>query len=380
MLPQWNAWAFAISVNLLMLPTYLLADPAGDAPASGADPAAKALKGPLAWFFGWDNPPEKKSTCCENGVLVCADEKSNLENMRLFGDFLYFKPVEDSLAYAMRSPNSTTTLTQYTGDFIQPDWKYSPAFRLDLGVPVGFEGWGLDLSWTYFDQSNSTHETSSVYDLYTTMAQASPALSGNAFVNSVRGKWHLQLNNVELTLEKVIPLLKSFSIRPIFGVAYAVIDQSLSVNYQDYLIESPLAQSPQKIKGNNNTWGVGPKIALGMAFTMPLEFSFDFLVSFSGLFGKSSAKTTYSDFLNAGSSNTIGFKESGNRLFTMLQLQASLKRIWAWESVRFSLQAGWETQIWFRQLRLNYFGTLDAPSIGADLTLQGPFARAALEF
>jgi hypothetical protein len=318
-------------------------------------------------------------------VSTCAPDQSTVSSpcyASISADFLYFKAVEDSLAYALRTPSAWVS-GRFSGSFVEPDWDYFPAVRAALAITTA-TCWDIAAYWTYVYSSRSTSASSDSYDLYTIMTQATPALSGNAFVNHVAGKWKLNFNVAELLLEGSICLTKNFSLQPAFGIAGAMIRQNVNVRYEDYLIVSP-AVSPQHVTGKNATWGVGPKIALGMVFFMPRDFSFDFLAGFASLLGKSDAKTKYSQFLKSQALVTspndfLEFTEDSNRLFSMMQIQASLEKRWGCDGDGFSLMLGWETQVWFRQMRLNYFGTIDAVSTGADLTLQGPFIRASLLF
>jgi hypothetical protein len=91
-------------------------------------------------------------------------------------------------------------------------------------------------------------------------------------------------------------------------------------------------------------------------------------------------KTKYSNLLGLSADDTISFIARKTRLFSKVQVRAVAEKKWCWCDAALALSAGWETQVWFRQLRLDYFSTMGSPSNGSDLTLQGPFGQIALTF
>jgi hypothetical protein len=306
------------------------------------------------------------------------EEKQNY--LSLSGDFLYLKAVEDSLEFAVRTPWYNQNGISYSGSFIGPRYRYDPGFRLALFAPIGMDHWEVGLVWMNFhNRPRSTYASSSKYDLYTVLTQSSAESAGTDFVNNVMGRWALGLNVVDFLMQKELKLSSSFSFTPLLGVEGSLIRQHLHVGYTNYL-DTSLSQPPQAIYGKNVTWGVGPKVGLDMCIKAGMGLSLDFLAAFSSLFGKSNAATYYNKFINLPPDSSVAFTLSRNRLFSTMQLQAAIEESWKWGGASLSLKAGWETQIWFRQLRLNFMGTLDAPASGSDLTLQGPFARASLAF
>lgn len=325
----------------------------------------------------------EKARLCE--VSQIDPNKDRLECFKIYLDYLYFKAVEDSLAFTVdTSANPNDIMTSYfAGDFVEPKWKYNSGFRVGIAAPTELGNWEIAASWSYMSSSkNKRTKTSSNFNLYTLQSQLSLGLlAGDPLVNYAKGNWKLNFNVIDITLESPIYINNSLKIRPIIGVQGSIINQKTSVSYSTFLIDNIFANPPQEIRGKNNTWGVGPKLGLGITLAMPYEINLNFLASFASLFGKGKAKTTYSNFLQSVVGGTK-LSSDTTRLFSQLQLQGALEKVWEFQRncASLSIAVGWEAQTWFRQLRLNYYGTVENPSAGSDLTLQGPFARILLEF
>jgi hypothetical protein len=151
------------------------------------------------------------------------------------------------------------------------------------------------------------------------------------------------------------------------------------------------------LQGKNNTWGVGPKFGLGLTIAMPHQCNFNFLASFGSLFGQGKSTMKYSNFrsitqtggtdqdpiytesaYSPPTTNQISYKAT--RMFSVIQVQGAIEKVWNLDCGNVSIAAGWEVQNWLRQQRLMTYGNVSDPSIGADLTLQGPFARINIDF
>jgi hypothetical protein len=326
----------------------------------------------------------EKARLCE--VSQIDPNKDRLKCFKVYLDYLYFKAVEDSLAFAVDMPiNPDKEANSYfAGDFVEPKWKYNSGFRAGVAVPTELGNWEIGASWSYIRSSKSKQtKTSSHFNLYTLKSQLDLGLlAGDPVVNHTKGDWKLNFNVVDITLESPVYINNSLKLRPIIGVQGSIINQKTSISYSSFFINDLYANPPQKIHGKNDTWGVGPKLGLGITLAMPHEVNLNFVAGFASLFGKGKAKTTYSDFLNQPVAGPTHLNANTTRLFSQLQLQGALEKIWELQNncASLSFAIGWEAQTWFRQLRLNYYGTVENPSAGSDLTLQGPFARILLDF
>lgn len=330
----------------------------------------------------------QKMRLCE--VSQIDPNKDRLEDFKVSCDWLYFKAVQESLPFSVSVPDSIDMINSsyFGGSLSEPKWKYSSGVRIGAGIPTGLGNWELGASWSYVSNKASRSKTSSNYKLFTLASAQDLDITGDSLANYAKGNWKLNFNTADITLESPIYINNSLKLRPIIGVQGASIQQKTNVKYSDFNQQLlVIANPPQKLHGKNNTWGVGPKLGLGIAVAMPCEWNFNFLASFASLFGKGKSKVTYSSFVNlmvtpqeviSAPNNTISWDTT--RLFSMIQLQGSVEKVWDFDCASLGVSVGWEAQTWLRQQRLVYYGTVVDPSQGSDLTLQGPFARVSLDF
>jgi len=333
--------------------------------------------------FLFSKPPSKsrrlKDSDSDMFLASCVDNSKCCKQFYIGAELLYFSAIEDSLVYSNRLPQSSIGVVTSTA--IEQTWKYNPSGRVCFLFPVYFDEWSIGTSWTYVaNHPQQTNAYSSIYDLYASMIPPSLTSNGNAYVNRVSGQWRLWMNVFDLTLERSFMLSKGCKFTPLFGIEGASIRQTTHVVYSDFDIVSSSANTPQDIRGKNKSWGVGPQLGLDLAFMMPQNFTISFLTSFASLYGQARMKTDYSDLLGLSADNSISFVARKTRLFSKVQVRAVAEKKWCWCETALALSAGWETQVWFRQLRLDYFSTMGHPPNGSDLTLQGPFAQLALSF
>lgn len=331
----------------------------------------------------------EKARLCELSQID--PNKDRLENFRFSVDWLYFKAVQDSLAFVVNVDPSIDLETEsfFSGSLSEPKWKYNSGVRAALGIPTNLGNWELGASWSYVRNTASKSKVSDNHQLFTIMSSAALNTTGDLIVNRASEKWKLNFNTLDITLESPVFLNNSLKIRPIIGIQGSSVHQKTDVNYNDFFTETARAIPPSKLKTKNNTWGIGPKFGLGLTLAMPYECNFNFLASFASLFGKGKSYVTYSNFIMLNSitgtqeefstpDNKIKYKTT--RMFSLIQLQGAIEKSWDFDCALLTIAAGWEAQTWFRQQRLIYYGNVSNPSQGSDLTLQGPFARIDLEF
>ncbi len=305
----------------------------------------------------------------------------SLRYMRVSADFLYFKAIQDSLTYSIKTPLDSTGGPAFSGGSLkEPSWKYSAGVRLDIDWPIRWDEWEMGASWTYLSNNASqTASGSATSSFYTVLSQSNVGLSGNNYATSASTSWKLLFNIFELNFAKSVVLSKGLKIRPILGAQAALIKQNNYVKYT-YINDNPSATSPQTVNGNNKIWGLGPKIALDTTLVMPYQLDLNFLASVASLYGQGKGVARYSSFINTLTPFSESVVTQANRLFTNMQLQISFEKEWTWDDISFAIAAGWETQTWFQLARINYYGTITEPVAGSNLTIQGPFFRAFLAF
>ncbi|MDP1614497.1 MAG: Lpg1974 family pore-forming outer membrane protein [Methylococcales bacterium] len=313
-------------------------------------------------------------------------------------DALYFKPIQDNLRYG----------ETHSMDFIPPGHSIDQKFSYKLGVRVGvdipiwYDGWEIDSTYTYFHPSMPPAR---VVDpgqfLFMSLIQSYFPLVNNSLnvqCGEVKGSWHLKMDVLELLLKRTCQISRSFFISPIMGIEASLIRQRVTVNYLNiYINNGSLVPSsgpiinPQKVIGANETWGVGPELGTELRFVMPKEVNLFFRGSFSCMFGKMESTTKYTDRLGSTGAfpNIVTVPVSGSSIlkdnavqtFSMMQLQASLSKVFGiGKHSSLEVLVGWETQFWWNLNRIEWYSSLTLPSGGADLSLQGPFGRVEYKF
>ena len=337
-------------------------------------------------FFNWVGSSnsvcdsEKKGDKSKNKCMdkFCLEDQNKEDRFNLSFDLLYFKTVSDSMQFTFKESegaNIALINNNTKGRYIEPNWKYEPGFRMNFGVPTYVGNWEVDMGWTWIRNHASKSCKGSNYDFYNIQGSSIGSVNyATSYFSRTRSKWDMLLNVFEVVLKNPIQIQKSFKFCPIIGVEGAYINQKLNIKNQLPFSDTQpgaLANIVPHIDNKNDTWGVGPKVGFEVTFVMPLEFHFNFLASFASLFGQGYAKSKYS-VVNYGGDMATGGRTSSHqtRLFTQIQLQAALEKVWSFNKSSVALEAGWETQTWFRQLRLNPAPNIEIPSAGSDLTLQ----------
>lgn len=302
------------------------------------------------------------------------------EHFSIFGDFLYFKPVADSLQSTQKVPQEVPNFKPKTV-VLDQDFDFGPGMRLGAILHIPYGEWDLAASWTRFYSSNeSFHACEPDFGLLATLALPVYAASGNALVEHVNSRWHLKLNAFDLNFSRNIVFNPHFSIRPIGGVKGAIIDQSMRVHYHDFLIQFATVTTPHKVFAKNPYWGVGPLVGGEMRFLLPARFAIFFNGSLAALMGDFSIKTVYTDFTNTPKNAKLTIKDSPIRVSVFEQLQAGIDKKFAFRKWSIDLGVGWEVQVWRNQMRMDWFkGFIETPQ-GADLTLYGLFVRGMITF
>ncbi|MES2273612.1 MAG: Lpg1974 family pore-forming outer membrane protein [Chlamydiota bacterium] len=324
----------------------------------------------------WGEAPVEVSANADwKGDPVCSGRKA------IFSvDFLYFKAVEDSLVYARRVPQNPTY--QPVIRSIEQSFGWDRGVRAQLIVPLPPENLELGASWICFlAKPPAVRTDNSEYGIYAGLAIPVFGSAGNSLVQEVRGKWSVNLNSVDCFLRSCVGAAGSFRVLPMIAVQSSWIHQRVTAEYTNYQIDAPMDNTPQKVTGKSEFWGIGPKIGLELQFWLPRNFGVFAGANFSTLFGFFSLKTTYGDLLQAPPGSKITVCDFVQRVAPFAQIQVGLSKKWALkEASSLEIIVGWEEQIWLGQMRMDWFSTLVSPPDGSDLTLSGLFVRGQINF
>lgn len=343
------------------------------------------------------NRQSEPSNCAGCNSWVASQLFAPQKTIGFSADVLYFQPVEDNLKYA---ETNTVSLTP-TGRSVDQEFTFKLGVRAAFHIPLYYDDWGLDLSYMYFHPTMPvTSKTDPNQFLFMTLTQTYFVQVNNALnlqCGQVTAHWKLKMDVVNAELKRSCWFGKSFFIEPIIGVQGSDIRQRLLVRYENLYINNgaigpngPLL-NPKKVTSSSEVWGIGPEVGANMRFLLPQGVNLFFRAAFSSMFGQFKTTTKYTDIIATSGTPPILFsypvqnvsilKEKIARSFSMMQIQASVTKLWKFGSTgSVELVLGWETQFWWSQNRFNWFSTVSLPSEGADLSLQGPFGRVDVQF
>jgi hypothetical protein len=304
----------------------------------------------------------------------------NPPSYRISLEALYFKAIEDSVQYAEIVPQFPTDEPVIKS--LEQEHSWDPGVRASFSFPLFYDKWQMEFDYTYFRSApDRLKKSDSSHSIFASLVIPIIGINGNVFANKVEGEWRLNMNIVDWLIKRPIYFSKNFEIRPAAGLRACFIDQMIDVDYEDFRIDFPRDNTPQKVIGKSSVWGVGPSIGIEMDYFLPKHFSMFLNGFFSCEFGNFDLKTIYKKLLHAPEEAKIVIKDDKQRVFSNVQMQIGFLKEWNFGKHRsFELDAGWEMQIWWRQMRMNWFSTIPGPPEGGDLTLSGPFLKAMFCF
>lgn len=309
-------------------------------------------------------------------------------------DLLYFEPVQMGLKYGQTNSMSFNP----PGRDIDQPFTYKLGFRANLNIPISYENWGVNFTYTYFHPTMpSVHKVDPNQFLYMVLAQSYfPQVNNfyNVQCGELKGNWRLRMDVLNADLKKTWMVDRSFVIKPSMGIQAASVKERMVVQYRNLWIingsinDVPIV-NPQKIISNSEVYGIGPELGTELQFLIPSNVIISFKSLFSCMFGVFENTTKGTDSLGSfGSLDLPGgitttpypydqiLKNRVTGSFTMMQIQAAIsKESKMGKKGSCLFMVGWETQFWWSLHLMNGFNEPDLTSLGADLSLQGPFFR-----
>jgi Legionella pneumophila major outer membrane protein precursor len=310
--------------------------------------------------------------CCDVLLVKNPEIQQNL-----VVDYLYFRAIEDTLKYG----ETNFGLIPPPSHDIEQDFSYNSGVRATINIPT-YDRWLLSGSYTYFrahpSKVTANDPTGNIFANLVVPTYFSPV---NQQVSHLSGEWELKMQIFDVLFKKGLMIGKSFLIEPFFGVQGCTVKQTVDVHYTFFNPRTSL-RPPQKVKGVSRVSGIGPELGAEFRLVFPCQISLFARGGVSCLLGSFKMHTDYGNLLGCSSSSTqISLKDHKLRLFSSMQLQVALSKWWCTSrNSELELTVGWETQVWWRQMRMNWFSTLAFPPDGSDLTLHGPFIRLSLGF
>jgi len=319
-------------------------------------------------------PAAGPRVCCGVDVAITAS-------------FIYWTARTDGLGYAVSGYRSNADVNPGKGEVKHIDWDFHPGFKVGLGLGLGHDGWDIMAEYTWLYTSTDSDSTSQANLNESTLRPlwypgGPNNVSPSTAITSARASYDIDLNVIDLELGRNFFVSRYLKIRPHFGLKGAWYDADYSVRY---ILDSDEAVEPNayRTRFDHDYWGVGIRTGFDTAWHFTRSFSIVGEIALSGLWGQFDADRRDTDF-NSNSSDieTRVLLNTENQFHTLKPIMELFlgMRYDTWfcdEDFHFSLEAGWEEQIWWNHNQ--YFRVYEEGSHG-DLVFQGLTLKARFDF
>ncbi|MBF8264060.1 MAG: mOMP-like family protein [Parachlamydiales bacterium] len=288
-------------------------------------------------------------------------------------EFLFWEGIEDDLRYGIKNWTSLYP----SSPVINQKLAYDPGVRASVFVPICYDEWEIGATYTHFYTSPPvTRVDDPAGNLFGSLNFTDYGTSFLQPANYIKGKWTLKMNILDLELRRSFVIGQSLMLQPSMGGKACFVRQRVDVHY-NYV--TPSATTGNRVRGLSSVWAVGPEAGLDMRILLPKQISLSIKGSMAAMLGIFDGNTTYSEYYAVDYESALTEKKT--RLFEVGQLSCGLSTWWSAKGDSFlELTLGWEAQVWWRQMRINWWSTMTMNNQGADLVLQGPFLRGSLNF
>ena len=279
--------------------------------------------------------------------------------------FLYWGCAEKGLDFAV-STNSSSPVTEMRVH--QPNFEWSPAFRLLLGFGLPIDGWSIDCSYSFFSKNKKERVNQQSMSVWTS---PSAFQGNNLFVRwqKASSKWKIFANFFDLFLSDEFCNGAVLSFQPAFGLRS-------SLFYQDYDLSYKNGTQSSVVKMKNDSFHLGPSFSFVTNWAFTSSWSLVGSLTGAVLASNFDVSREETDVMPL-SEETYRFKEK----FLACRPQAGGRLGFSWKvldkKTSYELAASYEAQIWWKQnmfLRhidsVNFQGQNLAPVQG-DLFFQG---------
>ncbi len=332
-------------------------------------------------------PPDPclpKDVCCEEpapGPFAFSYPKDvGLACPRDFfvhGEFLWMKPSEEGLEYAMDQDASTTNTFPLTTGKVKgfsrdsDEWDWRPGFRAGFGFYTTNDFWNITADWTYLkiksDSDATNGGTGFLLPLY---YPAITDTSDTMALTHASSRWSGDFNTLDIMIGKPYHVSRYFTSNPMFGIRVGFIDQDYLIRYfQD-------DSSERDVHLKNDYWGAGLRGFYEGQFLLGSGWYIFGKAAFSLLFGKFDiSQQSENPTLAISGSNNLIYEYKTEDSFYRVQPNAELALGFSWS--RFyhknqylvSLKVAYEFHHWWDQNQARRF--FDADPVANDTVSRG---------
>ncbi|MCH9631175.1 MAG: hypothetical protein S4CHLAM37_11940 [Chlamydiia bacterium] len=349
----------------------------------------------------------------------------------LSADFIYWYARQEGLAFASTGEINETTLpvsnnTISEGQRFYPDFKVKPGFKVALGYQMDYDGWDLNLNYTWLHSKagktmnkRSDTQASTLWEVRSEIEVGSETAINNlanisAALVSAKADWKLHFNVMNLELGRNFFVSPKLTLRPHFGLKGSWQSQRYNIDYTGLgtidilgLINIGSAHELYKIRSKENYWGLGLRFGLDTSWLFSKNWSLVGNIALSPMWGQFTERRTDRMDLSDSSVDfdsldgldldqaTVGDIADLAPLVTNFEVLKTRMRshsinpvlemmmgfrydVWFSDNnMRFRFEAGWEEQHW---LSHNAFSFSSSDDMFGSLIFQGLTIKARYDF
>jgi len=335
------------------------------------------------------NPAGKINDCMpmvilpDAGPRVCCGVDIDIN-----ASFIYWTARMDGLGFAVSGYRNNDDQPPGKGDVKHVDNDFHPGFKVGLGLGLDHDGWDIAAEYTWLYTSTDSDSTIQAVFNESTLspmwnAGADSLTSPGSTITFASGSYDIDLNVIDLELGRNFFVSNYLKMRPHFGLKGTWYDADYSVRYRG--TDTPVTGQPNqwRIGFDHDYWGVGIRAGLDTAWHFTNNFSIVGDVALSGMWGQFDVdrRDVASRFNDETFLSTV-LLNTENQFHTVKPvLELFLGMRWdTWtcdEEFHFSLEAGWEEQVWWTQNQM--FAVYEEGAHG-DLVLHGLTIKARFDF
>lgn len=329
---------------------------------------------------------------------VVAEASSTDTPITVYGEYLYWKVVQDQVPYAAVLPGGPQGVIDQIGSgstkinekllIKDSPFKYSSGFRLGIDYVIPCSAWDVELAWTRLyerkgasvsDAGNGVIPLNIPIGVIFGFINRDP--SDFRFANEAKSHWKFSFDTIDLQLGRECCWC-GVDVHPFIGLKAASIRQTQSSKYLGFTIDGGTIVLGNK--RNNDFRGIGPSLGFDLAWEFCPQWSLSGGVSSALLYGKFDVNEWPTIDLGVPVVE-INLKDAKKyRLRPMVDAYLGLDWTCCVCGYPLSVGAAYEMQYWWNQWQApaSFESTIfnGGTSPQGDLMLYGLTLRAAIAF
>jgi len=326
------------------------------------------------------------------------------------GEFLYIKPIEDGLEYAIeqdkqadfssdpqiRFPLISGKVKGFSKNSDEWDWRYG--FRVGIGSYAIRNSWNIQADWTYIkiksDSEISNGGTGVLLPLFRSPSSLSPTAATFQLSNA-SSRWSGDYNTFDLMIGKSYHVSRYYVSNPKFGIRTTWINQDYHIRYFEGAFETPNPSTAEPIQKRNvflknDYWGAGLRGLYEGEFLLGSGFNIYGKTAFSLLFGKFDITQSFEEIIDlaAAGTNNLSYQTENSFYCVLPNAEISIGILWSKfyfkNQYQVSLKVGYEFHHWWDQNQSRRFfdtdPTANDTASRGDLSFNGFMFGLHLEF